>query len=201
MERKKTLNVFDIDDTLFYVDVKIKVKKSGKIIKEISGEEFQNYELKFDEQYDFSDLRCARTFRSTSIPIEKVFNLAKKVINTNDGDTILLTAREDYDDRDTFLQKFRDHDFPIDLVYVERSGNVALKYSVKANVSKIFVLRKYIKLGKYNHIRVWDDSERNLRSILKLTKYHPDIIIDTYLVKKDGMFEKFESEMLTGKVY
>jgi hypothetical protein len=117
---------------------------------------------------------------------------AKSVIDDQSSSckTILLTARADFDDRDTFLQTFKDHDFPIDLVHVERAGNLAGRYKAPSNVSKLAVIRKYINTGNYNKIRVWDDSERNLQTIVKLVHFHPDIEVEAWLVKQDGTTER-----------
>lgn len=191
--KKRTLNVFDIDDTLFKTHAQIKVIKNGKVTKTLSSRDFNNYHLGPGESYDFSEFRDAKFFQKTSEPIDRMIELAKSQIHNGDNDSILLTARSDFDCRKTFLQTFRDHNFPIDAVYVERAGNINVKFSknVSAAVSKLVVLRKYINTGLYNKICVYDDSERNLSAILKLTKLHPEINIEAYMVNHDGSIRQY----------
>lgn len=197
--KKKTLNVFDIDDCLFRSQSIIKVFKHNELLYELNSSEFNNYKLGNDEHFDFSNLRNAEHFRKTAKPINNMLDIATRIVyNNNDqSETILLTARSDFDNRNAFLQTFRDHGFPIDHVYVERAGNLGrFNPKVTANITKLVVLRKYVKSGKYSRIRVFDDSEKNLKTILKLTKLHPEIIVDAYLVHSDGTFEKYFMEMI-----
>lgn len=198
-EKKKTLNVFDIDDCLLHSVSNIGVLKHNKIIKTLTNREFNNYKLGNGESYDFSELRNAHNFRNTARPVQNMLDLATRIVynKSNQSETILLTARSDFDNRDVFLETFRDHGFPIDHVYVERAGNLGrFNPKVTANITKLVVLRKYIKSGKFARIRVFDDSEKNLRSILKLVKLHPELIVDAYLVHSDGTFEKYFMELI-----
>lgn len=184
-----TLNVFDIDETLFRTFAKIRVMKDGKLVRELTNQELNNYKLQPGEKYDFAEFRNAKTFKETSQPIERMFSRAKAVISGQDehSKTILLTARADFDDKDMFLQTFRDHGFPIDDTHVHRAGNLSkIKPDVSTAVAKMTFLRKYINSGKYNKIRVWDDSTKNLNAIAKLIQMHPNIKIETYLVHHDG---------------
>lgn len=192
----KTLNVFDIDDTLFTTPTKVKlIGKNGT--KELTSQEFNLHVLDGDDKFDFSNFRDAHHFRNTAKPMEKMLDLARRIVyNTHErSETILLTARSDFDDKEIFLQTFRDHGFPIDRVYVERAGNLAkYKSGLTANIAKMVVLRKYINSGNYTRIRIFDDSEKNLRSILKLTSMHPKMQIHAYIVRHDGSFERYTTK-------
>ena len=190
---KGTLNVFDIDETLYKTTAKVFVTKNGKKVRELDNQQFNTYKLKPGEEYDYGQFRDAEHFKKTSQPIDRMFSKAKAILRNQKGqsDTILLTARSDFDDKKKFLQTFRDHGFPIDDVYVERAGNLdKLKVGYPA-LNKIVVLRRYIKTGKYNKIRVYDDSERNLRTILKLKNIHPEIEIEAWLVDHQGYVTRF----------
>ena len=190
---KGTLNVFDIDETLYKTTAKVFVMKNGKKVRELDNQQFNTYKLKPGEEYDYGQFRDAEHFKKTSQPIDRMFSKAKAILRNQKGqsDTILLTARSDFDDKKKFLQTFRDHGFPIDDVYVERAGNLdKLKVGYPA-LNKIVVLRRYIKTGKYNKIRVYDDSERNLRTILKLKNIHPEIEIEAWLVDHQGYVTRF----------
>ena len=187
------MNVFDIDEALVNTFSKIKVRKGSKIVRELDNRAFNTYILKKGESYDFAEFRNAQVFRDTARPIHNMITMAKSVITDQSPvcKTILLTARGDFDDRDTFLQTFRDHNFPIDLVHVERAGNLAGRYNATPNVSKLAVIRKYIASGRFNKVRVWDDSEKNLQTIVKLVHFHPEIEVEAWLVKHDGTTTKY----------
>lgn len=190
----KTLNVFDIDETLYNTFATVKVVKDGKVVHKFNNQEYNTYKLKPGESYDYGEFRNAELFRATSKPIENMFAKAKAIIsNQKEGSkTILLTARSDFDDREKFLQTFRDHGFPIDEVHVERAGNLArLKADVKPSISKLVILRKYIQREGFTKIRVYDDSRTNLSAMLTLNKMHPDVEMELWLVNHNGGVSRY----------
>jgi hypothetical protein len=192
--KQGTLNVFDIDDTLFKTTARVGIKKNGKLFKRLNSGEFNTYTLKDGESFDFGQFRDAKHFKDSAKPITKMFNKAKAIISNQkeNSKSILLTARADMDDREAFLQTFRDHGFPIDQVHVERAGNLArYKADIKPSTSKLVILRRYIKSGLYNKIRVYDDSTKNLEAILSLKNLHPEIDFEAWYVKEDGSVNRF----------
>lgn len=192
--KQGTLNVFDIDDTLFKTTARVGIKKGGKLIKRLNSGEFNHYTLKDGESFDFGQFKDAKHFKASAKPIDKMFNKAKAIVANQKGHsrTILLTARADMDDRETFLQTFRDHGFPIDQVHVERAGNLArYKADVKPSTTKLVILRRYIKSGYYNKIRVYDDSAKNLEAILSLKNLHPEVEFEAWMVNEDGSVNRF----------
>ena len=105
--------------------------------------------------------------------------------------SIIITARADFDDHKEFLEAFRDHGFPIDHVYIERSGNLSkLKASSPAHINKGVVIKKYLASGKWDRIRMWDDHEKNLDILYKVAAMYPDVDVVGYLVK-DGKVSKY----------
>ena len=193
-KKQGTLNVFDIDDTLYLTTSRVGIKKNGKVIKRLASGEFNTYKLKDGEEFDFGQFRDAKHFAATAKPIERMFKKAQAIVANQKGysKTILLTARSDMDDRELFLKTFRDHGFPIDQVHVERAGNLAkFKADIKPSTSKLVILRRYIKTGFYNKIRVYDDAKSNLSAILSLKELHPEIDFETWLVHEDGSVTKF----------
>jgi hypothetical protein len=193
IEPKGTLNVFDVDETLFKTFSTIKVMKDGHLIKSLTNQEFNTYKIGKGETYDFGQFRDAAHFKATSKPMTNMIDRAKNIIDKQNkhSKTILLTARADFDDREMFLQTFRDHGFPIDQTHVERAGNIGqLNPNIRANITKMVVLRKYINSGKYNKIRIYDDSKTNLDSIVKLGGIHPNVKIEPWLVNHDGTIKK-----------
>jgi hypothetical protein len=191
---KKTLNIFDIDDTLFMSTARTSVVKDGKIIRKLDTKELLHYKVKPGEKLDFGEFRSGKYFYDTATPIEKMIRRAQRAVhNDTNARTIIITARGDLSDKDLFLQKFREHGFPIDQVHVERAGNITRAGS-SSSLAKGIIIRKYVLSGQYNKVRMWDDHPGNLRMLLKLGKMHPEISFEAYIVDA----EKGSSERFTG---
>lgn len=188
----RTLNVWDIDDTLFKTDARVKVMKDGKFVRFLEPGEYNHYVRKPGEEFDFMEFRDGKLFRQSAKPINNVLDKAKTIIlnQSENSESIILTARSDFFDHKEFLQAFRDHGFPIDHVYVERTGNLSyLKPTAKMHTLKAVVLKKYINSGKYDRVRIWDDSKANLDMLLKLAK--KDVEVIAYLVNHDGSVVRY----------
>jgi len=189
----RTLNVWDIDDTLGKTSARVNVMKDGKVVKVLEPGEFNSYKLKAGEEFEFSQFRSGKVFRDTFKPISTVLDRAKKIVmnQSENSDSIILTARADFEDHKEFLQTWRDHGFPIDHVYVERSGNLSkLKADSPAHINKGVVLKRYLKTGKYDRVRMWDDHEKNLDILFKVAAMFPEVETIGYLVK-DGRVIKY----------
>lgn len=186
---KGTLNIFDIDDTLFRSQSRVLVKKDGKIVKQLETHEYNTYKLKQGETYDFSQFRSSKMFNKTAQPIDKMINRAQRAVfkQNKEDKTIIITARSNFDDKNLFLQTFREHGFPIDNVYVERAGNIANKVkNIRASTTKAIVLKRYLKTGKYDMVRVWDDSIENLIVLNDLVRAYPNIKYQGFLVNPEN---------------
>ena len=197
----RTLNVFDIDDTLGTTSAKVHVVKGGNRTHSLDAAEYNHYKLKPGETYDYSDLRSGKIFRDTFKPINNVLDRAKEIIwnQSENSHSIILTARSDFADKDEFLQAFRDHGFPIDHVYVERSGNLnKLNKHSPAHVNKGVILKKYLSSGKWDRVRMWDDSTKNLEMLFKVASQYPKIQAIGYLVK-DGKVSKYVSNKVVAE--
>lgn len=189
----RTLNVWDIDDTLGKTSARVSVMKNGKAIKLLDPGEYNTYKLKDGESFDFSQFRSGKIFRETFKPISTVLDRAKEIVwnQSENSHSIILTARSDFHDHKEFLQAFRDHGFPIDHVYVERSGNLSrLNPRSPAHINKAVVLKRYMQSGKFDRVRMWDDHEKNLEILYKLGKMFPNIEVIGYLVK-DGKVTRY----------
>lgn len=185
------LTVFDIDDTLFHTSAKIGIVKNGKIVKKLTNQQYNNYKLKAGESWDFSEFKDAKIFRETSKPIIKMINKAKTILSNsekNGSKVILMTARANFDDKETFLQTFRDHNLDIDKIYVERSGNLGAHNSSAKNKRMLF--HKYLRGGKYSRVRFFDDAQSNITMFKALAKRYPNIKFEAYLVGPDGSVKK-----------
>ena len=181
--KKGSLNIFDCDDTLFRPNAKTRVMKDGKVVGKLDSEQLKHYKKKPGENLDFAEFRSGKQFHSEAEPIDKMIRRAQLIVRHQGehSETIILTARGDLSDKRMFLQKFRDHGFPIDHVFVERAGNIH-GAGTNAPLSKGVVIRRYINSGKFNKIRMWDDYPANLDMLLKIAKMHPEIEFEAYLV-------------------
>lgn len=182
------LTIFDIDDTLFHTTAKILVKKDGKVIRELDNQEFNHYNLKPGEEFDFSEFRSAEKFHQESKPIAKMLAKAKVILrnsmNNPKSKVIIVTARGDFDDRETFLNTFRKHGFDIDKVRVERAGKI--EGDILPAFKKVIIIRNYLRLGQFARVRLFDDSMTNLKEFLKMKREFPEVTFEAYFANSDG---------------
>jgi len=181
------LTIFDIDDTLFHTTAKIAVMKDGKLVRELDNQEFNHYTLKPGESYDYRQFRDAKKFNEESRPIEKMMEKAKIILRnaTKKGSSVvIITARANFDDRETFLDTFRKHGLDIDKVRVERAGNIEGEF-VPA-YKKAIIIRNALNTRLYKRVRLFDDSMTNLKIFLKLREEFPEIKFEAYFANPDG---------------
>lgn len=176
------ITFIDIDETVFKTFAKIRVIKDGKEVHQLDNQEFNSYTLKDGESYDFGDFRSAELFNKTSIPIKQTVSRIKKMLSRiretgSKSKIIFLTARADFDDKNTFLKTFEQHGISMDTnhVYVERSGN--MKTGTVESRKKAIMLR-YLKEGIYRRARLIDDYKPNLKALLEIRDNLPKNIED-----------------------
>ena len=189
---KGTLTIFDIDETLFHTKAKVKVMKGGTLVRELDNQEFNTYKRKPGEEYDFGQFKNAEYFRKTSVPVEKMIDRAKSVVKAKGNPhsrAIICTARADFDDKEMFLQTFRDHGIDIDQMHVERAGNLGIDSSAEA---KKVVFRKYLNTRNYIKARLYDDAMSNLKAFLELKNEYPDIEFESWFVNPDGTVKRIK---------
>lgn len=189
---KAKISFFDIDETIFHTHALINVVKDGEIVKKLTNKEFNTYKLQDGEEFDFSEFRDSLVFYNTSKPINNVIKLVKRYIDNIKGNdrVIFLTAREDFKDKEKFLDTFRKYGINIDHpnVYVERSGN--LKFIEKVHQQKNFIVRKYLKTKLYSDVKMYDDSHNNLYNFIMLQKSFPDCNFNAVQVIGNGKLKK-----------
>jgi hypothetical protein len=188
VKEKGGLTIFDIDDTLFHTTAKVSVKKDGKVVRELTNQEFNDYKLKSGEEFDFGQFRSAKKFKEESKPIGRMLAKAKMILrnteNKPNSKVIIVTARDDFDDKEMFLDTFRQYGFNIDKVRVERAGKIGGDY-IPA-VKKVIIIHNYLKTGMFARVRLIDDSMTNLKEFLKLQNTFPDIKFEAFFAKPDG---------------
>lgn len=182
------LTIFDIDDTLFHTTAKILVKKNGKVVRELDNQEFNQYILKPGEEFDFNQFKDAQKFHKESKPIGRMLAKAKAILrnslNNPKSKVIIVTARGDFDDRDTFLATFRKYGFDIDKVRVERAGKI--EGDILPAFKKVIIIRNYLRTGQFGRVRLFDDSMTNLKEFLKLQNEFPKIKFEAFFANPDG---------------
>ena len=114
--------------------------------------------------------------------IERAKNVVKAKGNPHSR-AIICTARADFDDKEMFLQTFRDHGIDIDQMHVERAGNLKIDSSAEA---KKVVFRKYLNTKNFVKARLYDDAMSNLKAFLDLKKEYPNIEFESWFVDSNG---------------
>ena len=187
-----TLTVFDIDETLFHTTAKIRVISGDKVVRQLTNQEFNTYELKSGERFDFAEFSDSDKFYRESKPIAKMLSKAKTIlsnvrINPNNR-VIIVTARADFDNKERFLDTFRKHGFDIDRVRVERAGNI--RDISNSAIKKYVIIRNYLLTKQYTRVRLFDDCIENLRVFLKLKQEFPGVIFEAYFARPDGTVQR-----------
>ena len=171
------LTIFDIDDTLFHTTAKIAVIKDGKKIKDLTNQQFNTYKLKAGEKFDFGQFKDADKFYKESQPIHKMLDKAKAILRNvgkKPGSRIVvITARNDFNNKQKFLKTFAKYGLDMRKIRVERAGkindisNVALK--------KVVIIRNYLNTGNFKRVRLFDDSMANLKAFLNMKREFPQV--------------------------
>jgi hypothetical protein len=183
--KSEHLLIFDIDDTLFHTTAKINVIKNGKVVRSLTNQEYNTYQPEPDEQFDFGEFRNAEKFNRESEPIRPMIAKLKAILKVaTNCKIIMLTARSDFDDRDTFLQTFAKYGIDMSRVHVHRAGNLE-QPTTPAERKAVFV-RRYLDTGRYYRVSMYDDSMANLRVFSKLKQEYPDIKFFPYFVNHNG---------------
>ena len=196
------LHIFDIDDTLFHTTAKVAVLKNGKIVRELTNQEFNNYKLKPGEEFDYRQFRSAKKFKEESMPIKRMMAKAKIILSRAskkpNSKVIIVTARDDFDDKNTFLDTFREHGFDIDKVRVERAGKI--RGDMLPAFKKVIIIRNYLNTGQFERVRLFDDSMTNLKEFLKLRKEFPEINFEAYFANPDGSVKTINESAYAGNI-
>ena len=181
MTKTNELKFFDIDDTLLHTTALIGVVKNKKLVKRLTNAEFNTYKLNEDESFDFSEFRCSRKFAEESKQITRVINIFKRDLNSG-ADVRLLTAREDFDCKTTFLNGLRKFGIDTTRIHVHRSGNLMIK-ATTAEKKAVWV-RRYLdnKNNNYNSVTLYDDSLENLRVFKLLEREYPEVKFNAFFV-------------------
>ena len=190
MENLGNLSVWDIDETLFQTKAQVHVMKDDKRVKSLSNKQYNTHKLKKGESYNFSEFKDAKLFDKTSVPIQRAIDKAAKTLkayaNLPNSKVIVLTARSDFDDPNTFLNTFERYGLNMRNIHVHRAGNLGLP---AAEAKKIYV-KQYLETGKFKSVSLFDDDAKNLEMFLSLKKEYPKVKFVAYMANH-GYFRKY----------
>lgn len=179
---RKAIYFVDIDETLFQTFAKVKVVKNGEVVHILDTDQYNKYELDIDEEFDYHEFKDGDLFKRTSKPIhnviQKINQIHEKVKKENGSEIILLTARQDFYDKENFLQTFRDHGMDIDNMYIERAGN----NPGRSHTLKKSIIRAYLTETNYMHVKMVDDYDKNLDAFLELKDEFPNVKFSAWKV-------------------
>jgi len=181
-----TLTVFDLDDTLFKTKANVKVVRNGKVMQFLSSAEFNNYKLQDGEDFDFSEFRSSAYFKETSVPIKPMITKLKQIAhnkNSKNSDTIIVTARSDFDDRDLFLTVFKELEIDLNRIHIVRSGNIGGGHSTAQK--KMLAIADWLDEGIYDRVRMYDDNIDNLKAFMYAREVYTNIKFEGFLVLED----------------
>lgn len=183
------LSVWDIDETLFQTKAMVHVVKAGKRVASLSNREFNTYKLKTGEKFDFTEFKDAKLFNKTSVPIRRAIDKAAKTLQAYsrmpNSKVIVLTARSDFDDKNTFLNTFERHGLSMSNIHVHRAGNL----DMPAAYGKRLIIKQYLDTKKFKEVNLFDDDPKNLQVFLTLQKEYPNVRFNAYLANH-GYFRK-----------
>ena len=182
------LTIFDIDDTLFNTTAKVAVVKNGRVARQLTSQQFNSYQLNVGEKFDFSQFADSDKFFRESTPISKMFNKAKAIVrnvqNKPNSRVVIITARNNFQDKNKFLATFRKYGFDIDKVRIERAGRI--EGEMIPAFKKAIIIRNYLNTKEFSRVRLFDDSMSNLREFLKLKKEFPNVMFEAFFANPDG---------------
>ena len=185
------LTIFDIDDTLFHTTAQISVMKDGKVVRTLSNQEFNVYKLQPGESFDFGEFKNAEKFNRESVPIGPMIAKLKAILkNAGDSTVIMLTARNDFDNKELFLDTFKKYGIDMSKIHVHRSGSLGLPSAE----GKAVWIRKYLDTGKYGRVRLYDDAMSNLKMLIGLRQEYPNVQFFPYFVTPEGSIKTVKED-------
>lgn len=187
-EKKGTLTVFDLDDTLFICHAKLFVKKPDGTRVPVHSS--ATYRLQEGEEFDYSEFRSAQFFYDTAVPIDTMVRKFKAIrsmtVNPN-SKIVIITARSDFDNKDLFMAALDKHGVAHDDVHVYRAGN--LDHIDTTPQRKCHIIDSLFEQGNFEKIRMFEDSFVNLNAFLNMKANNPqykDVKFEAWHVNNDG---------------
>jgi FMN phosphatase YigB (HAD superfamily) len=173
---KKTICIFDLDDTLVKTDAKIRVyqKETGDLLHSLTPEQFNDF-VNHGHTLDFEDFNDLQILLSGHLMEKNVKILRDLALRHPIG---MITARSHLNSVLEFIYQKR---LPIneDLVFVVNDEDSPFEGSVAERKKQAF--EQLIKRG-YNNFIYYDDNLDNLEAAKSLEKDY-EVNIETHHVK------------------
>jgi hypothetical protein len=148
--------IFDIDDTLIYSNATIKVLKNGQFEKDITSAEFNNYILKDDEEFDFTNFDSSKLLFNASLTL--YWNILENEYNKGTHIAIITARSKPVMIKNFFLR--HGIDIKDELIFCCGYSRFPYKGSIQEKKSKVI---EYLYLLGYDEFVFFDDNEDNLK--------------------------------------
>lgn len=165
--KKDRLVIFDLDDTLVRTDAKVKIinRKSGKVIKELTPSQFNQFKKKSGHILDFNDFDDPELLKQGEL-IHSIFKKLKYYYRAGIPVSIVTARSSSHIVRSFFLE--HEIDIHPDLVIAINDPSLILKGNIAERKKK--AIQGLIDAG-YTDLIFFDDNEDNLRLASSLIGY------------------------------
>ena len=199
---RKSIHVFDLDDTLIRTEARIHVLDSqGRKTGLLTPAEFTTYKLSSDESFDFREFSDVGIL-SRGIVLKYTRDIIETILHHGtQSDFGILTARGDKRLHAPFLIRLFSALFGIRLknaLIFALSDARFLKHKEKAGLPEPFQGKRFAQLGiperkalviaqdlvnkGYNDVSLYDDSRENLNAFKVIREAFPEIVYKPHFI-------------------
>lgn len=188
------ITFIDLDETLFFTKAKIIIKdENGNILRKLTNQEYNTYIALTGEVFDFSEFVDTDIFINTSVPNTPMIKILQELFEntkTTNSEVYLLTARQDFDDKDRFLEFLVKHGIEAghkddQKVHVIRAGNIP---GLDNASKKYHIIKKMLGDNtQFKKVRLYDDSRDNINAFLELILDYPEISFNAFYINNGSI--------------
>ena len=188
------ITFIDLDETLFFTKAKIIIKdENGNILRKLTNQEYNTYIALTGEVFDFSEFVDTDIFINTSVPNTPMIKILQELFEntkTTNSEVYLLTARQDFDDKDRFLEFLVKHGIEAghkddQKVHVIRAGNIP---GLDNASKKYHIIKKMLGDNtQFKKVRLYDDSRDNINAFLELILDYPEISFNAFHINNGSV--------------
>lgn len=175
------LTIFDIDSTLMKTSAAVYVVNTQGKRAKLTAQDFNSYQLKPGEYFDFQEFEDSDLFHDTSEPIAQIWRTAQNTLaNTGrrpGSRVVIITARGPFNNTEKFLKTFEKHGLDMTKVRV---------FTVGGARNKKPLIRQLLQQHNYTETRIFDDHLGNLRDFLSLHPEFPQVTFKAFAVGAAG---------------